>query len=234
MRPVSDRFAQWDAAYVLGALSPADRQEFEEHLAGCPGCQAAVAEVAGLPGLLAQVTIEDATRWSPPAPDSPGSPVPLDPPPASWWPAVVATLRSRRRRTVSWLAVAAVLIVLGGLVGSGVLPIGPAQARRLAFTPVAPSSLTALVDVVPVREGTRIQVECQYAEVDPRSGDPAAEYSIVVVDRAGRTVDVKDWQVKPTKVMRPQGVTSLRPGQIRRIEIRRSATGETLLQAVLR
>ena len=56
-RPVSPR---WDAAYVLGALSPAERREFEEHLAGCPACQAAVSELAGMPGLLAQVPPEDA------------------------------------------------------------------------------------------------------------------------------------------------------------------------------
>jgi hypothetical protein len=30
---IPDKFAQWDAAYVLGALSPAERREFEEHLA---------------------------------------------------------------------------------------------------------------------------------------------------------------------------------------------------------
>ena len=33
MNTIPDKFAQWDAAYVLGALSPAERREFEEHLA---------------------------------------------------------------------------------------------------------------------------------------------------------------------------------------------------------
>ena len=33
-----DRYASWDAAYVLGALSPDERSEFEAHLAGCPAC----------------------------------------------------------------------------------------------------------------------------------------------------------------------------------------------------
>ena len=56
----ADRFSTWDAAYVLGSLSPAERREFEEHLAGCPACQAAVSELAGMPGLLAQVPPEDA------------------------------------------------------------------------------------------------------------------------------------------------------------------------------
>ena len=45
---------------MLGALSPSERREFKEHLAGCPSCQAAVSELAGLPGLLAQVSPEDA------------------------------------------------------------------------------------------------------------------------------------------------------------------------------
>src|SRR4029450_13226426 len=39
---ILDKFAQWDAAYVLGALSPAERREFEEHLSSCKSCQAAV------------------------------------------------------------------------------------------------------------------------------------------------------------------------------------------------
>ena len=46
MNGILDKFAQWDAAYVLGALSPAERREFEEHLASCPSCQAAVSELA--------------------------------------------------------------------------------------------------------------------------------------------------------------------------------------------
>ena len=52
MNAPPDKFAQWDAAYVLGALSPAERREFEEHLASCPACQAAVSELVAIPGLL--------------------------------------------------------------------------------------------------------------------------------------------------------------------------------------
>ena len=58
MTPDDDRehaaFAEWDAAYVLGALSPDDRHAYEDHLAGCERCRAAVAELAPLPGLLAR------------------------------------------------------------------------------------------------------------------------------------------------------------------------------------
>ena len=41
----------WDAAYVLGALSGAEKREFEAHLATCPRCSAAVAELSGIPAL---------------------------------------------------------------------------------------------------------------------------------------------------------------------------------------
>ncbi|WP_129784798.1 anti-sigma factor family protein [Promicromonospora panici] len=47
-----DYYAEWDAAYVLGALSPSDRRAYERHLADCDACRAAVAELAGMPGLL--------------------------------------------------------------------------------------------------------------------------------------------------------------------------------------
>ena len=39
-RPGPDPYAEWDAAYVLGALSPAERLEFEGHLSGCGRCRA--------------------------------------------------------------------------------------------------------------------------------------------------------------------------------------------------
>ena len=64
MNAIPDKFAQWDAAYVLGALSPAERREFEEHLASCPSCQAAVSDLAALPGLLAQLSPDDAAMLS--------------------------------------------------------------------------------------------------------------------------------------------------------------------------
>ena len=64
MNAIPDKFAQWDAAYVLGGLSPAERREFEEHLASCPSCQAAVTELAAVPGLLAQLSPADAAMLS--------------------------------------------------------------------------------------------------------------------------------------------------------------------------
>ena len=70
-------FAMWDAAYVLGALSDADRLEFEAHLVGCISCREAVTELTAVSPLLSlldydQVIAPDASDESvavPPCPD---------------------------------------------------------------------------------------------------------------------------------------------------------------------
>lgn len=36
MNTIPDKFARWDAPYVLGTLSSAERREFEEYLAALP------------------------------------------------------------------------------------------------------------------------------------------------------------------------------------------------------
>ena len=63
-----DPFREWDAAYVLGSLDSTDRRAFEDHLRTCDSCHAAVAELAGMPGLLRMVPADEATtRGGPPA-----------------------------------------------------------------------------------------------------------------------------------------------------------------------
>ncbi|UFS59014.1 anti-sigma factor family protein [Subtercola endophyticus] len=56
----ADVYRDWDAAYVLGSLSPAERLEYEEHLARCPECAALLAELAGMPSLLASLSADEA------------------------------------------------------------------------------------------------------------------------------------------------------------------------------
>jgi hypothetical protein len=54
-----DKYAHWDAAYVLGSLSETDRREFEAHLDECRTCWDAVAELAGMPALLSLLDLDD-------------------------------------------------------------------------------------------------------------------------------------------------------------------------------
>jgi len=41
-----------DASYVLGALTPAERSDFERHLAHCSRCQASIRQLAHVQWLL--------------------------------------------------------------------------------------------------------------------------------------------------------------------------------------
>src|SRR6516162_6902927 len=56
------RHAMWDAAYVLGSLSATDWREFEAHMAGCPACRQAVAELGGIPAMLSRLTVMTSSR----------------------------------------------------------------------------------------------------------------------------------------------------------------------------
>jgi AAA ATPase domain/Putative zinc-finger len=57
----ADPFAMWDAAYVLGSLDPEERRQYEAHLSTCARCREAVAELTGMPALLALLDPEEVT-----------------------------------------------------------------------------------------------------------------------------------------------------------------------------
>ncbi|MET9633335.1 zf-HC2 domain-containing protein [Lentzea sp. NPDC006480] len=60
-------FHEWDVAYVLGSLSPGDRQAYERHLSACPPCEHEVGRLAGTAGLLSRVPAEWAVESLDPA-----------------------------------------------------------------------------------------------------------------------------------------------------------------------
>ena len=234
MSGVSDRFATWDAAYVLGALSPAERREYEEHLAGCPACQDAVSELAGLPGLLAQVPPEDAALLA----AAPAEVLDEDPPPD-----LLARMRARRarrwRRTGSLVgAAAALVLVLAGIAYAvGLLPFGSGDPRRVAFESVRPTGMTAVADVIPEKDGTRIEVQCAYGETNephPGGGYGSASYTIYVIDRDGKAIQIKEWKSRPNRTMTPDGTAPLKVRQIQAVEIRYAPSDLTVLRAELR
>jgi Putative zinc-finger len=256
MNASPDKFAQWDAAYMLGALSPADRREYEEHLASCSACQAAVSELAGIPGLLAQVSPADAAMLSMAVDNKTGHGETATAtateaelmettatetklieagPPRSLLPKMIKKARTRRRKmlaAVAGIATAAVLVIGGVAIATGLIPLRPDNPQRVAFSQVVPSSIMAVADVIPGSDGTQIKVECTYAEVnDPRPGGGHDEYSIFVVDRSGHSEEIKEWPATPNKLMRPSGTTPLRLSQIADLEIRQSDTNEVLLRA---
>jgi anti-sigma factor RsiW len=105
--------------YVLGALDPAERAEVDAHLADCALCRAELAELAGLPGLLEQVSLEDLTPDPAPPTDDLFERVAAQARAEN-----VTDLASRRRRYQRLTAVAAAIVLVVGGVFGGVALFG--------------------------------------------------------------------------------------------------------------
>lgn len=227
-------FAHLDGSYVLGALSPSERREFEEHLAGCEECSRSVRELAGLPGLLAR--IDPAVLESPPAEE----PLPETLLPSLMW----QVRRSRRRRTFATAglaAAAAVLVTIGAVVTVGVNGGGD---NPRANPPVAGTSTAGSRPMVAVRDvgmqaslaftgvswGTRLDLTCTYAATPAGYPEPPKRtYSMVVHTRDGRAEQVATWRALPGRTMQLMAATSAAPGDITSVEVR-AADGEPVLR----
>jgi anti-sigma factor RsiW len=103
--PPTDPFREWDVAYVLGSLSPADRLSYEQHLAQCPSCEREVCQLAGMAGILAGVPKDWAVESLVPAPDVP----------ATVLPRLARAARASRRRV---LVITAAAIVAAAVIGA--------------------------------------------------------------------------------------------------------------------
>lgn len=251
-----DSYAEWDAAYVLGALSSDERREFEDHLSACSACQAAVAEFAGLPGLLGRVPAGEVLALDLDVSDEVGPAGPEVTLPAHGSPTMSPPVRlvDRLRRRRGWgvpFAVAASALAIGAAGGYAAssttqpgspssVASGHSDSTRLAFSAVQPSGMTAVVDVVRGTSGTQFRVECQYAAAPNRSESRSGghdygqtEYAIWVVDRIGHATELKAWTARPGIVMHPSGATPLPYSSLSAVEIRQVDGGQTVMRAAL-
>lgn len=220
-----DPFVLDDAAYVLGALGPSERRAYEAHLTTCPRCREAVAELSGLPGLLAQVPADRVT-----APPAAAGPLP-----DTVLPGLVARVRRDRRRRR--LVAAGAALAAACLVVALVLSLGgrsPAVHRDgvlTALSPVRPVPVTATVRFQPVAWGTRVEVTCRYAGRDvPAPGGAARTYRLVVLPAGGRPAQsLADWESLPGKDVVADGSTALHLDEVASVELQ-DADGTVLLQ----
>ncbi|BBZ79681.1 anti-sigma factor [Mycolicibacterium anyangense] len=231
----ADPYEMWDAAYVLGSLSSTERREYEAHLAQCSPCRSAVAELSGMPALLAMIGPQDVAAIDEGA---------LEPPPirAELLDEVLAEVHRRRRRTrwLTWSVSAAAAAVL--LVGV-ILTIAPAQlggspkdARvgvvALNMTPAAtPSEFDATVVLRSEGWGTHVEMTCTYREEsashDGSGGDKLAMYAI---GRDGSRVQLATWMAQQGATASPSGSTSMAIGDIAAVQVVSADTGDVLLQ----
>jgi hypothetical protein len=218
-----------DAAYVLGALSPVDRQAYELHLRDCPDCRARVQRLAGMPGLLALTTAE--------AVEGPGPQVP-----PTLLPGLIARVGADRRRR-SWLiggALAASMAIVATLVSLLVLrapttaatttaattaAATTAAAEPLSMTQVLPGPMTASVELDAKKWGTAITVDCKYAEY----ADTSVSYDLAVIDIDGHVSQAGTWRAVAGASMRVATATSVPREHIAAVEVR-LPNGRTILR----
>jgi hypothetical protein len=216
-------YAELDGAYVLGALSPTERREFEAHLSGCDECSRAVRELAGLPGLLARV---DPVVLEP-APD-PGTV------PTTLLPALVAEVsRVRRRRvfaTAGLAAAAAVavgVVAVQGLTGDSQEASPPAGTPTSAvpvgqaMSPIGHVPVKATLAFTSVKWGTKLDLTCSYEQHGGEYHLPSSmTYALIVVERDGKTEQVGTWKALLGKTMRLTAGTAASRDQIVSVEVR--------------
>ena len=125
-------------------------------------------------------------------------------------------------------------MLVAGIGYAGLLPIGPREPQQVVFSSVGPVGMVGNARLVPVADGTDIEIDCVY----PAGYDhPSAAYSvyvILVVDRNGQVTEVKRWPAKPNKQMTPSAHTDLKLSRIESVEIRDGTTNQPVLRAQLR
>lgn len=221
------RFAEWDAAYVLGSLGAADRAAYEEHLARCPQCRAAIGEIAPTLGLLSRVAPEraDALLQDPdtqaPAPEHRARVLSL----------AAARARGRRRIGIAALAAAAVIVVTAVAV-----PVVSSQLRppstTVALEQLRDVPLTASVTLTDVAWGTRIDMTCEYGAEGDAPADGWA-YALVVIGDDGSESVLSTWRAHPGTSARVGAGTELPASGIAAVEIRAVDSGAVLMRSAV-
>jgi hypothetical protein len=210
--------------YVLGALPPAEREDYESHLAQCGICRDEVADLAVLPGLLGRLdsrtAIEVASGTAVVPTTAPGTALPK----ALWALQAKRTGQKRRRR---WQALgtglaAACLAVLAGLSAGLIIsndagtPTYPTVAMRSVFPEVPVGARLALI---PTAQGTRIQMHCWYHGDNDRG---QWWFRLYVYSRAGGNPEqIGTWTARYGDDFVETFPTGLPSNEIARIELRR-------------
>jgi anti-sigma factor RsiW len=233
--PTSDshEYAMWDAAYVLGSLSPSDRLEFEAHLSVCPLCAQAVAELSGMPALLSKLDSETVAAIGA---DQTAEPLATAP---DLLPSLLFAVRRRRHRTrlMTWssAAAAAVLLAIGVFVGIATIhsPTSAPPQASVSALPMAQVGTKALASTVSLSNqnwGTVIDLRCVclapvYARHD--------KLAMVVVNRDGTHTQLATWVADPGHTAMPAGSISTPVGQIAAVQVVSADNGRVLLERSL-
>lgn len=205
-------------AYVLGSLDPRERSAVDTHLSGCPVCRTELAGLAGLPGLLGQLTEAEVVA----------GPVR---PQRRLLERLIAEQTRRRRSTRRRLivAVAATVLLLAGIGGTAVALRAEAPRPRVVAAvgaPVGGSAVSASFGLLAKPWGTEVTLRL-------RGVPPGEHCRLLAVARDGRTEVTASWEATYAGKADVTGATSIRPVDLRSLRVVTYA-GRELVAAELR
>jgi len=217
-----------DGAYVLGALSPSERAEYESHLATCSFCREAVADISALPDLLSRLDAKEFAKLLDPTLTSgeghPGASL-RDWATSEW--ATLAPEAKRRKKGKTFrvrvlsTAAAGVLVALGAV---GVLawtrdnaaPAAPPSGPAIAMTALPGSSpVAASVRLTSSNGGTKVDLLCNYSSAATRP----YTFRLIGYGPDAEKEQLGSWQASPGAEFSMSAVTHFGRGSLSRLEL---------------
>jgi hypothetical protein len=180
--------------YVLGAAEPAERTLVRLHLARCRECRDELAALAGLPGLLRRVPLDEAERIFP----DEGEPAGQTSAPGGSVLDGLLGRTARTRRTRRWLAVAAAAATIVIAAGSGVAAGGGFGLDENSHTAqVVWETFTAHNDVTQASATVRYTPAPWGARVEVRTSGiaPGTPCQLRVIASGGQRRIAGNWTV---------------------------------------
>jgi|GEM_PF-852940 len=210
--------------YVLGALSPAQRQAYEGHLSTCAECRAEVGDLAILPGLMGR--LDEASVGA-------GEEIHA---PATVLPAVIGRVRRRRRNQrfaaiAGAVAAACVALVVGLTMPTHtarptaepvVKPSPSASAQAIVMHPMTPLGtpgvVSASIGLQNIAGGTRVVGTCKYEDLSGKYPEPA-KFVLYVVPKHGVRERIGSWSAEPGDSVPVEGMTWWPSGDIASVQL---------------
>lgn len=204
-----------DGAYVLGALSPAERTAYERHLATCSFCREAVRDISTLPDLLSRLDAKEFAKLVDPSLSRAGEHHPI------------RRLVTRRKKStalrVRVLSTAAALILVALLgVGAIVLtrdtasPAAVASGPAVVMTAVGGASpVTATLRMTSKAGGTRIDLTCSYS----KTATKPYTFRLIAYGPDDEKEQIGSWQAEPGTDFPMDAVTHFAAGSLSRLEL---------------